>query len=65
MAAGDPISCRQAFWDALTIADEGLAIQAARIVRSPPVTMQRFNFSEEGELVDELCEGKFLTIEPD
>ena len=38
MAAGDMISCRQAFWDALTITDEGLAMQAAAIVRPPPVT---------------------------
>ena len=65
MTAGDPISCRQAFWDALVIADEGLAIQATKIVRPPPVTVQTFNFSEEGELIDELDEDKFLTIELD
>ena len=64
MMAGDPISRRQTFWDALAIAGEGLAIQAAEIVRPPPVTVQTFDFSEEGELIGELDEGKFLTIEP-
>ena len=65
MTAGDPISCRQAFWDALAIADEGLVIQAVNIVCPLPVTVQTFDFSEEGGLVDELGKGKFLMIEPD
>ena len=65
MTAGDPISCRQAFRDALAVADDGLAIQAAEIVRPPPMTVQTCDFSEEGELIGELDEGKFLTIESD
>ena len=53
MAAGDPILHRQAFWDTLAIADEGLAVQAAAIVHPPPVTA--FGFGEDEELlVDEL-----------
>ena len=64
LAAGDPISCRQVFWDALAIADEGLAVQAAMLVRPPPVTA--FDFDESDNLLgEEERYGKCLPVEPD
>ena len=51
LAASDPILYRQAFWDALAIADEGLAVQAAMFVRPPPVTA--FDFDESDDLLGE------------
>jgi len=60
--ASDPISLRQHFWDALAVADESLAVDAANRVRPPAVSMDTFDFedvddvaaregSEEGRLV--------------
>ena len=60
--ASDPISLRQHFWDALAVADESLAVDAANRVRPPAVAMDTFDFenvddvaahedSEEGRLV--------------
>ena len=45
-SASDPISCRQQFWDALALADESLAVEAATRVRPPPVELQRFDFED-------------------
>ena len=45
-AASDPISLRQHVWDALAIADEGLAVEAANRVRPPAVAMDTFDFED-------------------
>ena len=45
----DPISLRQHFWDALAVADEGLAAEAAARVRPPEVSVQSFDFDDVDE----------------
>ena len=69
-AASDPISCRQVFWDALAVADESLAVEAASLARPPAVTSQRFDFDEVDDVLGDgrIGEGMYsplvLPVEP-
>ena len=49
--ASDPISLRQHFWDALAVADESLAVDAANRVGPPAVAMDTFDFEDVDDVV--------------
>jgi len=67
LAAGDPMSCKDIFWDALVANNEELAVRAGQTISVPNVVQQTFNFDEdeEGETLQVDDEGTLVApIEP-
>jgi hypothetical protein len=68
--AGDPTSCANLFWEALTRGDRREALNAVSRISLPPVCESYFPFSEEGADeqtspdVEEVEEGALLLTIP-
>ena len=67
LVAGDPTSCKDIFWSALTADNEELAVRAGKCINVSPVVQQSFDFDEDvaGEIIEAGEEGTLVQpIEP-